>query len=187
LLSRPYDQFPTSVLADGTLLYFEIHPQTGIDLWTVTPGTSSRDEVVLPFRVTPFNERDAQISPGLEGGQYWVAYTSDESGRDEIYLQSYPTDANRIVVSNGGGFLPKWSRDGSELFYMTDTAVAAVAIRPDGALGAPHRLFDWTNFLDRDFRSYDPSPDDKRFLMIRRDPGSVPRQLNVILNWSDER
>ena len=187
LLSRPYDQFPTSVLADGTVLYHELNPQTGADLWTLSPGGLSQEGTASPFRVTPFNERDAGVSPGPEGGPRWVAYASDESGRSEIYVQSYPSGANRIPISTGGGFLPRWSRDGRELFYITGDAVAAVAIRPDGSFGAPRRLFDKTNFLTRIFRCYDTSPDGKRFLMIQRDPGSVPRQLNVILNWADER
>ena len=63
--------------------------------------------------------------------------------------------------------------------------MVAVAVRPDGSFGAPHRLFDRSNFLLKTGTSYDVSPDGKRFLMIRRDDGSVPRQLNVILNWSD--
>jgi len=101
-------------------------------------------------------------------------------------VQSYPGGANRIPVSTGGGILPRWSRDGKELFYATGDALVAVAIRPDGSFGAPHRLFDRSNFLlNFRFQSYDVSPDGKRFLMIQRDPGSVPRQLNVILNWSD--
>ena len=83
--------------------------------------------------------------------------------------------------------MPRWSRDGKQLFYMTGNAVAAVAIQPDGSFSAPRALFDRTNFLARYFFSYDISPDGERFLMIRRDPGSVPRQLNVILNWSDEQ
>ena len=140
-----------------------------------------------PFRVTPFNERDGDVSPGPEGGPRWVAYASDESGRSEIYVQSYPSGANRFPVSAGGGFLPRWSRDGRELFYLTGDAVAAVTIRPDGSFGAPRRLFDRANFFTSRFRSYDTSPDGERFLMIQRDPGSVPRQLNVILNWADER
>jgi serine/threonine-protein kinase len=179
LLKRPYDQFPLSILADGTLLYREIHPKTGYDLWTLSP-----DGKTLPL---PFNETGGQFSPGLEGEPRWVAYASDESGRSEIYVQSYPGGANRIPVSTGGGILPKWSRDGKELFYVTGDAVVAVAIRSDGSFGAPRRLFDRSNFLlNFRFQSYDVSPDGKRFLMIQRDPGSVPRQLNVILNWSDE-
>jgi Tol biopolymer transport system component len=182
LLKRPGDQFPLSLLADGTLLYVEVHPNTGRDLWILSP-----DGKTSPLRVTPFNEMQGQFSPGPEGGPRWVAYGSDESGRNEIYVQSYPGGGNRITVSNGGGILPRWSRDGKELFYVTGDAVVAVAMRPDGSFGAPHRLFDRSNFLfNHRFHSYSVSPDGKRFLMIRRDPGSVPRQLNVILNWSAE-
>jgi Tol biopolymer transport system component len=182
LLKRPYDQFPLSILADGTLLYVEIHPKTGRDLWILSP-----DGKTSALRVTPFNETQGQFSPGPVGGPRWVAYASDESGRSEIYVQSYPSGGNRIPVSTGGGILPRWSRDGRELFYVTGDAVAAVAMRPDGSFGAPRRLFDRSNFLfNHRFHSYSVSPDGKRFLMIQRDPGSVPRQLNVILNWSAE-
>jgi Tol biopolymer transport system component len=191
LLKRPYDQFPDSILADGTLLYHEIHPQTGRDLWILSPDGPSGERKTSPLRVTRFNETAGQFSPvassGSGSGPRWVAYSSDESGRNEIYVQSYPGGANRIPVSSGGGMLPRWSRDGKELIYVTGDAVVAVAIRPDGSFGAPRRLFDRSNFLlNFRFQSYDVSPDGKRFLMIQRDPGSVPRQLNVILNWSDE-
>jgi eukaryotic-like serine/threonine-protein kinase len=177
LLKRPYNQYPLSILADGTVLYVEIHPQTGRDLWTVSP-----DGKASPLRVTPFNETNGQFSPGT-GGQRWVAYASDESGQNEIYVQSYPGGANRIAVSTGGGSLPTWSSDGKELFYVSGDSLVAVAMRPDGSFGAPRRLFDRSNYLLR-YNSHDASPDGKRFLMIQRDPGSVPRQLNVILNWS---
>jgi eukaryotic-like serine/threonine-protein kinase len=178
LLKRPFDQQPESVLADGTVLYMEINPKTGRDLWTLSP-----DGKASPLRVTPFNETDAQFSPGPDSAPRWIAYASDESGRSEIYVQRYPGGTNRTAVSTGGGFLPRWSRDGKELFYVTGDAVVAVAMRPDGSFGAPRRLFDRSNYFIK-YHSYDVSPDGKRFLMIQRDPGSVPRQLNVILNWS---
>ncbi len=188
LLARPYDQHPSAVLADGTVLYYEIHPETGHDLWTLSPGGPSQEATAAPIRVTPFNEMDAQMSPVREGSPRLIAYTSNESGRHEIYVQSYPSGANRIAASTDGGFSPHWSRDGRELFYTTVDAVAAVAVQPDGTLGAPRRLFDWGRRAeDRFFRSYDTSLDGERFLMIRRDPGSVPRQLNVIVNWSGTR
>jgi len=181
LLKRPYDQFPTSLAADGTLLYLEIHPKTGRDIWILSP-----DRKTSPVRVTPFNETAGQFSPG-PGAPQRLAYSSDESGRNEIYVQSYPTGTSRLAVSSGGGNHPRWSRDGKELFYVTGDAVVAVPTRPDGSFGAPRKLFDRTNyFLKYNFPSYDVAPDGRRFLMIRRDPGSVPRQLNVILNWSEE-
>jgi Tol biopolymer transport system component len=179
LLKQPYDQYPLSMSRDGTLLYFEINPKTGLDLWTL-----SSDGKTSPLRVTPFNEREGQFSPGPSGEPRWVAYTSDESGRSEVYVQSYPAGTDRSAVSGGGGSTPMWSPDGKELYYLTGDALVAVAVRPDGTFGAPRRLFDRSNYYLR--YGYDVSPDGKRFLMIRRDEGSVPRQLNVILNWSDE-
>jgi hypothetical protein len=180
LFTRSHDQFPLSTLADGTLIFLDIQPTTGRDLWTLAPGGEDS-----PLRVTPFNETQAQVSPGTTGGPRRVAYASDESGRFEIYVEPYPAGGSRITVSTGGGILPRWSGDGSELFYVADDAVVAVAVRPDASFGPPRRLFDRSQFLfNHRFNSYSVSPDGRRFLMIRRDPGSVPRQLNVILNWS---
>ena len=189
LLARPYDQSPSSVMTDGALIFEDVNPQTGFDLWTLSPGGLSQERTASPLRVTPFNERDAEISPGPVRGSRWVAYASDESGRSELYVQSYPGGANRMPISTGGGLAPRWSPDGRELFYITGDAVASVAIRSDGSFGAPRMLFDRANFFfeTRKPANYDVSPDGKRFLMVRRDPGSIPRQLNVILNWTDER
>ena len=82
LLTRPYTQTPSSVLADGTVFFSEINPQTGFDLWTFSPGGPSQERVAAPFRVTPFNERMAGVAAG------WITYSSNESGRSEIYVQS---------------------------------------------------------------------------------------------------
>ncbi|MDP3718718.1 MAG: protein kinase [Acidobacteriota bacterium] len=180
LLKRPSDQFPASLSADGTLLFIELAPTTGRDLWTLSP-----DGRVTALRVTAANEAAGQFSPGGTGSQVWLAYESDESGRSEVYVQPYPGGTNRIPVSTGGGFLPTWSRDGKELIYVTGDAMVAVSMRPDGSFGVPRRLFDRANYFLRYSSSYDVSLDGKRFLMIRRDPGSVPRQLNVILNWTE--
>ena len=179
LLKRPFDQFPCMVASDGTMLYTEIKPETAGDLWTLsTDGNAS------PFRVTRFNELAAQFSPGREGALRWIAYASDESGKSEIYAQSYPGGERRILVSTDGGVRPMWSPDGRELFYVSGDHMMAVA-QSNGTFGAPRRLFDSSGFLINDrFQSYSISPDGKRFLMIHRDPGSAPRQLNVILNWS---
>jgi hypothetical protein len=78
-----------------------------------------------------------------------------------------------------------WSPDGKDLFYVAGNSMMAVAVQPNGIFGAPRRLFDRSSFLVNDrFHSYGVSSDGKRFLMIHLDPGSAPRQLNVILNWS---
>jgi hypothetical protein len=179
LLKRPSDQFPYSFAPDGTLLFTEIGPRTGRDLWTLSP-----DGKASPVRVTGFNEYAAQFSPGAAGASRWIAYASDESGRTEIYVQSYPDGEHRIPVSTRGGIRPMWSFDGKELFYVTGDGLVTVAMQSNGTFGAPRTLADRSSFLINDrFQSYSVSPDGKRILMIRRDPGSAPRQLNVILNW----
>ena len=82
--------------------------------------------------------------------------------------------------------MPMWSPDGKELFYVTGDAVVSVTMGPNGVSGGPHRLMDRSSFHFNDrFHCFDVSPDGKRLLMIERDPESVPRQLNVILDWSD--
>jgi serine/threonine-protein kinase len=177
LLKRPHDQFPNSFAPDGTLVFSEAHPSTGEDLWVLSP-----DGKASPLRVTPFNEDSAVFSPDGR----WLAYPSDETGRYEIYVQAYPGGGKRIAVSTGGGVGPKWTRDGKELIYWTGDAVVAAALRPDGTFAASRRLFDRSSFFQVWGDTLDVSLDGRRFLMIRRDPGSVPRQLNVILNWSEE-
>jgi serine/threonine-protein kinase len=185
LLNRPGDQLPYGMLSDGTLLYLELQAKTGRDLWTRSP-----DGKTTPFVVTSSNELQGRVSPGGSsspgGGRRWIAYSSDESGRTEIYLKSYPLDRSPVVpVSNGGGTQPRWSADGKELFYVTGDAVVAVTVQPDGTVSAPRRLFDRSSFyLPSRAQSYQPSKDG-HFLMIRRDEGAVPRQLNVILNWHE--
>ena len=179
LLKRPFDQFPYMVAADGTLVYTEIHPTTGRDLWTL-----SRDGTATPLRVTQFNELAAEFVPGRDEPPRLVAYASDESGQSEIYLQSFPGGERRVPVSTGGGVRPMWSPDGRELFYVAGDAMMAVEVRPNGSVGGPRKLFDRSRFLiDDRFHSYAVSPDGRRFLMILRGADSAPRQLNVILNW----
>jgi serine/threonine-protein kinase len=177
LLKRPFNQYPTSMTRDGTLLFGEGYPDHGEDPYTLSAGGK-----VTPVRVTPnFSEVNAQFSP--DGRR--LAYQSDESGRNEIYVEDYPGGGHRAVVSSEGGTTPMWSRDGKELFYVAGDAVMVTAIGSGGSIGRGRKLFDRSpyNFF---WHSYDPAPDGKRLLMIRRDPGSVPRQLNVILNWDLE-
>ena len=177
LLKRPFNQYPTAMTRDGTLLFGEGYPDRGEDLYTL----SLKGEVT-PVRVTSkFSEVNAQFSPDDRR----LAYQSDESGRNEIYVENYPGGANRVIVSTEGGTIPMWSRDGKELFYIAGGAAMVASVGIGGSFGSPKRLFDRAdyNFF---WHSYDPAPDGKRLLMIHRDPDSVPKKLNVILNWNEE-
>ena len=179
MLERPNDQFPVSVTSDGTLFFRELHPLTGGDLWARSP-----DGKVTQVLVTQFNEWFCAISPNGR----WIAYESDESGQSEVYIQDYPErKKNPIRVSTSGGAFPKWSHNGKEIFYRDYDALMARTIGSDGSITSePRRLFDSIIDYESTYNSYDISFDDKKFLIIRQDPDSVPNQLNVILNWTEE-
>jgi len=133
---------------------------------------------------SPANEDQGQFSP--DG--HWVVYTSNESGRSEIYAIPFPPSPSggRWLVSNGGGVMPRWRRDGKELFYISpDSQMMAVdvATRPVFHSGNPHALFQ-TDIVDTGIRtgpiSWDIAPDG-RFLIIGE--SSTDATITVVLNW----
>ena len=179
LFKKPFTQHPMSVASDGSVLYFESHPVTGSDLWMFTPDGQHK-----PLVVTPFNEVDGSLSPD---GSY-VAYFSDESGRNEVYAIPLSGHGNRVIVSSGGGISPVWSRDGKELFYRANDDLMSVEIRSKNplVLGERKKLLDVSGFEPGYFHDFDVSPDGKRFLFIRAEPGARPTRIDVMLNWFPE-
>ena len=134
--------------------------------------------------MTPFNERGAAISPD---GRL-LAFVTDESGRDEVYVQAFPGPGGKVTVSTAGGIQPMWSRDGRELFYREgDWLMAAgVQLQPFRIMAAK-RLFEFgalTYSADPNFADYDVAPDG-RFLAIRHNRATAD-ELEVVLNWSEE-
>jgi hypothetical protein len=118
-----------------------------------------------------------------------MAYQSDESGRDEVYVARYPTLSTKTAVSNRGGGYPVWSPDGRELFYRQGTAMMSVPVETRGSFKAatPQLLFDDPTYVGTsgDLR-FDVTRDRQRFLTPKADDGSVSRQLVVVHNWSEE-
>jgi serine/threonine protein kinase/Tol biopolymer transport system component len=125
--------------SDGRfLLYRTNEPKTGWDLWAYP---MQGDHKPLAVAATTFDERTAQFSPDT----HWLAYESNESGRFEIYVQAFPSGADKSVVSTSGGSQPRWRADGKELFYVAaDGRLMAVPVGSDGkrlALGSAVPLF----------------------------------------------
>jgi Tol biopolymer transport system component len=180
---------PKSWSPDGRyLIYAQIHPGTGADLFALPIGPPDPHPLVLAQ--TQATEDQGQFSP--DG--HWVAYTSNESGQSEIYVIPFPPAPNegRWVVSRGGGVMPRWRRDGKELFFISpDWKMMAVDVstNPTFQSGTPHALFD-TEMVDTGIRtgpmSWDIAPDGKRFLIISENSAGAS-SLNVILNWRPER
>ncbi len=177
---------PTSFSPDGKLLALnQVNPVTQRDIWLVQLS----DLKTWPFLKTPFNETSARFSPD---GQ-WIAYTSDESGRLEIYVQPYPGPGGKWQISTDGGFEPAWNPKGRELFYRSGDKMMAVDIttRPSFSAGKPRMLFaeEYAAAPGSDSApEYDVSLDGQRFLMLKDANSSSATQSQIIMvqNWSQE-
>ncbi|HEX9764135.1 MAG TPA: hypothetical protein VGA39_02530, partial [Candidatus Acidoferrales bacterium] len=120
----------------------------------------------------------------------WIAYVSDESGRDEVYVQSFPKLGNKVAVSTAGGSEPRWSRDGRELYYLSDQGgkrvLVAVPITTEPAFhaGPPTTLGEMDG---RRRYTYDVLPTRRQFVAIQRVPESgMHTELHLVLNWFEE-
>jgi serine/threonine protein kinase len=180
-------QFATEWSRDGRLVvYTELAPQTQRDLWIlpVAPdGRLAAGTEAKPYLRTPFNESNARFSP--ETTPHWVAYQSDESGRYEVYIQSFPEPHGATAISTAGGQFPQWSADGHELFYVSpDDKLMAVSLKLGAdsvALSAPSELFRLP-VDDIGYSPYEVAPDGQRFL-VRAAPQQAAQPLTVIVNW----
>jgi serine/threonine-protein kinase len=182
LATSEYRNQPMSWTPDQRRLVFgEVSPTTGFDILVLNMD----DRTVQPFLRTPSNESTPRLSPDGR----WVAYASDESGHQEIYVSPFPGPGGKWQVSTDGGREPAWNRNGRELFYRTGDRMMAVDIttQPGFAPGKPRTLFagryEPTVFTAS---NYDVSPDGQRFLMLRRSDQGAPTHINLVLNWVDE-
>ena len=144
--------------------------RSGNDLFRATIG---RDTVPVPLLTTRALEEHATLSPDGR----WLAYKSDESGQEEIYVRSYPDMGPPTLVSIGGGWAPAWSRNGRELVYDGRGSLVAAALRYDGsrpAVTGRTTLFDVRPYAPAANRNYDVSRDGERFVMVR---GRRPRAV----------
>ena len=178
LLVREFEQFARSWSSDGRLLaYVELHPETGRDVWVLP-----EDGEPVPVAQTAANESAPVFSPD---GRL-LAYISDESGRQQVYLRTYP-EGNVLGVSIDGGDEPVWSRNGRELFFCQGDAVlsAIISTEPELTVSTPTVLFEMpfgrSSFFGNAY--YDVSPDGQRFLVVSERPTT---EFKVIQNWFDE-
>ncbi len=185
LLASEYDQVASSWSRDGKQLAFtEYHPESGADLWVLSwPGKRR----ATPFLRTPFNEWGAVFSPDGR----WLAYTSDETGRPEVYLQPFPGPGAKVQVSTEGGTEPLWVRRGQELIYRTGEQVMTVRVRTKPTLrtSPPRVLFRgaYAGSSAVYLPNFDVTADGRRFLFIQTsEQETTVSQLEVVLGWFGE-
>ena len=171
---------------DGKWLVFRtsVNVSGNGDLYAIRPGV---DTVATPIVATPFTEESPTLSPD----DRWLAHSSNESGREEVFVVPFPNaGAAKWPVSTQGGTEPLWSHSGKEIFFRDGAGnMVSVDVRtaPTFSIGGMKTLFGASSYLAYDARrQYDVSRDDSRFLMLRAfNPGSADR-LVVVDNWFDE-
>jgi serine/threonine protein kinase len=169
--------------SDGRFIIFQVSNQTtATDLWVLPLFGDGKP---YPILQTEFDESQGFLSP--DG--HWLAYTSNESGRNEVYVQTFPQTGGKFLISNGGGAQPHWRSDGRELFYLApDRTLMSVDVHAAAAaifeMGAPKPLFATQVSAFNAPNRYVVTADGQRFL-INAPAGEISRTpITVVLNWT---
>jgi serine/threonine-protein kinase len=179
---------PSSISPDGKFAFYTDGGSTGRDIWIISLDDDPKASISLQ---TPFNEVAPKISP--EGR--WLAYVSDESGRNEVYVRPFPASSGKWQISTDGGGEPQWARNGRELFYRAGDKLMAVSIEAGTSFqaGTPQLLFE-RSYVKRPSgpgeaeTNFDVSPDGQRFLMVKakEEAQQSLSQIHVVLNWFED-
>ena len=164
---------------DGTMLLLEIlNPETGADLYRLRLGGAPAPEAFLKTR---FREHSGRISPS---GRH-VAYVSDESGRDEVYVQSFPEPGGKLQVSTSGGLQPLWSHDGRRVYFRGGGSVQVVSFTPgpEAGVSVPRALFAdrFENPQAGNHTGYDVFPDGRLLMIEPADKGREGRRAEIVV------
>jgi dipeptidyl aminopeptidase/acylaminoacyl peptidase len=182
----------TAISPDGALLLLSMTAKTGFDLWIAqnTPPFDARPLI----GATANNEVSAVISPDGR----WLAYVSDESGSEEIYVRPFPAvGEGRWQVSSNGAVAPRWSRDGRELYFLSSrsggttlssTLLAVPILRGDGFVTGPPVAI--APFPSRVRASYDVTPDGRFLISVPEvseiTNGGARQRIVIVQNWFQE-
>jgi Tol biopolymer transport system component len=166
--------------SDGTELIVTVRTASGFDVWAISTETNGSAHPIL---AETFDERDARISR-----HGWIAYVSNETGRNEVSVRSRRGDPRRTVISSGGGTQPVWRRDGSELFFVDPAGrLSSVSVRPTpnggATFGMPIVLSVPLIGAGHWGTQYDVSPDGSRVYFMDRANQPPSPAINVVLGW----
>jgi serine/threonine-protein kinase len=180
IVSSERTKVPVSWSVEGVLAYYEIAESTERDLWTVDLDF---DRTPRSFLATAANELSPVFSPDARR----IAYVSNETGQNEVYVRPFPGPGPVLPISIDGGSEPAWSRDGNELFYRHGDSLMKVSVRysPRFEVGRPEPAIDEPLLPGSGGNaSYDVPATGSRFLMLRPAPGSTGDELRLVVNWA---
>jgi eukaryotic-like serine/threonine-protein kinase len=176
---------PRSISRDGCYLVYERRQaakEGGYHIWAISLHGDEK-----PFAIVQdgFDEGYPSVSPDGK----WMAYQSNETGRREIYITAFPGGGAKWQVSSNGGIIPKWRRDGKELFFLdpTDNLMAVDVNLAGGAprMGTARALFQAVG-IQRDFGAYDVTADGKKFLINSGNLREGSDPFTLVVNWPAE-
>ena len=186
---RTLSPWPTQWSRDGRyVVYFEVSSKNKRDIWVLPTEASGKP---IPFLTTGADEFMGQLSPD----SHWMAFTSDRSGRREVYVRPFPAGDGEWTISLAGGQAPRWRGDGNELYFIgADGKLIAVPVKgtvagakPSFESGTPVELFDAHPVVagrDTAFQDH-VTADGQRFLIDIRAPGAASTpSLTVVTNWA---
>ena len=180
-MRAPGSQFEVQFSPDGRTIVYRTATANSIrDLhWAPVdnPGAAQ------PWLVSPFSKRSPAISP--DG--HWLAYTSDESGKEEVYVGAFPGRTGRLQISAAGGTSPRWGTNGGEILYRVGDSLISVAVRTHPAFEILRRSVVFVRSypqLDVNHANWDVSRDGSRFLFIKAESASP--DIVMVLNWPEE-
>jgi serine/threonine-protein kinase len=165
---------------DGSAIVYRVDTRaTNRDIWLV-PLTGERTPV--PLLITVADEKEPRVSPDSR----WLAYVSNESGREEVYVRPLTAGGGRVPVSAGGGGEPLWAPDGRHIYYRAADKVmeATLITSPSLGISARRALFAGAYASDIYHADYDVAPDGASFVMVR--PVESNRRVVIVVNWVRE-
>lgn len=172
---------PSAVSPDAKTLLFGAHTPGGtVGTYAISLDGNAR---IQPFLQAAFNQSQARFSPDGR----WVVYVSNESSRQEVYVQPFPGSGGKWMISTEGGSYPVWARNGREIFFRNDDKMMSVPveIQPTFKSGTPRLLFQNRAYLG--LGNYDVAADGQHFLMLReKEPPASSKELSIIFNWPDD-
>jgi Tol biopolymer transport system component len=177
---------PNSASPDGKTLLLtneDESPRQKDDIFLMQLDGSTNPQ--SPLVATNASECDAVFSPDGK----WFAYVSNETGRNEVYVRTFPDIGRKWQISTDGGFLPRWSRGGDKVFFLNNDVMYACSITKEGGFlsGRPEKVFDLKGIATTDvWNVYDILPDDS-FVMVEPAAWELePLRIHVVVNWASE-